>query len=127
MNEEPVSETLLEPAKGNKKAAEGNEFASRHIGSSPNDQQKMLDFLGLSSLDELVEQTVPETIRDHNPLSLPEARTEYEVLAELRALADQNKVFTSLIGMGYYDTISPQVIIRCVLEKPPQTLSLIHI
>ncbi len=118
MNEEPVSETLLEPAKGIQKAAKGNEFASRHIGSSPDDQQKMLDFLGLSSLDELVEQTVPESIRDHNPLSLPEARTEYEVLAELRELADQNKVFTSLIGMGYYDTISPQVIIRCVLENP---------
>ena len=94
------------------------EFASRHIGSSLSDQQDMLGFLGLASLDELVEQTVPDVIRDHNPLNLPEARTEYETLAELRALADRNEVFTSLIGMGYYDTISPQVIIRCVLENP---------
>ena len=94
------------------------EFASRHIGSSLSDQQEMLGFLGLASLDELVEQTVPDVIRDCNPLNLPEARTEYETLAELRALADRNEVFTSLIGMGYYDTISPQVIIRCVLENP---------
>ena len=77
-----------------------------------------MDCLGLSSFDELVEQTVPETIRDRNPLRLPEARTEHEVLADLRDLADRNEVFTSLIGMGYYDTISPQVIIRCVLENP---------
>ena len=94
------------------------EFAARHIGSSLSDQQEMLGFLGLASLDELVEQTVPDVIRDHNPLNLPEARTEYETLAELRALADRNEVFTCLIGMGYYDTISPQVIIRCVLENP---------
>ena len=94
------------------------EFAARHIGSSPSDQQDMLGFLGLASLDELVEQTVPDVIRDRNPLNLPEARTEYETLAELRALADRNEVFTSLIGMGYYDTISPQVVIRCVLESP---------
>ena len=94
------------------------EFASRHIGSSLSDQQDMLGFLGLASLDELVEQTVPDVIRDHNPLNLPEARTEYETLADLRSLADRNEVFTSLIGMGYYDTISPQVITRCVLENP---------
>ena len=94
------------------------EFAARHIGSSPSDQQEMLGFLGLASLEELVEQTVPDVIRDRNPLDLPEARTEYETLAELRALADSNEVFTSLIGMGYYDTISPQVVIRCVLENP---------
>lgn len=99
-------------------ASHRNEFAARHIGTSPSDQQEMLDYLGLSSLDELVEQTVPEAIRDRNPLQLPKARTEHEVLAELRDLADRNEVFTSLIGMGYYDTISPQVIIRCVLENP---------
>ena len=99
-------------------ASRGSEFAARHIGTSPSDQQEMLNCLGLSSLDELVEQTVPDAIRDRAPLNLPEARTEHEVLADLRALADRNEVFTSLIGMGYYDTISPQVIIRCVLENP---------
>ena len=99
-------------------ASRGSEFAARHIGTSPSDQQEMLDCLGLSSLDELVDQTVPDAIRDRAPLNLPEARTEHEVLADLRALADRNEVFTSLIGMGYYDTVSPQVIIRCVLENP---------
>lgn len=99
-------------------ASRGSEFAARHIGTSPSDQQEMLDCLGLSSVAELVEQTVPDAIRDRAPLNLPEARTEHEVLADLRDLADRNEVFTSLIGMGYYDTISPQVIIRCVLENP---------
>lgn len=99
-------------------ASRGSEFAARHIGTSPSDQQEMLGCLGLSSVDELVDQTVPDAIRDRAPLNLSEARTEHEVLADLRALADRNEVFTSLIGMGYYDTISPQVIIRCVLENP---------
>jgi len=93
-------------------------FAQRHIGSSSADQQKMLEFLGLGSLEELVDLSVPDSIRDSSPLDLPQALSEHEVLAELRALADRNEVFTSLIGMGYYDTLTPAVITRCILENP---------
>lgn len=93
-------------------------FAGRHIGSSAADQQKMLEFLGLGSLEELVDLSVPDSIRDSSSLDLPQALSEHEVLAELRALADRNEVFTSLIGMGYYDTLTPAVITRCILENP---------
>jgi glycine dehydrogenase len=94
-------------------------FADRHLGPRPEDVEAMLAELGVATLDELIEQAVPKTIRtDQTPLSLPAARSEPEVLAVLRTLADRNQVVTSLIGAGYSGTHTPGVILRNVLENP---------
>ena len=95
-----------------------DEFIARHIGPSPDDLARMLDVLGVRSLDELLDQTVPASIRIDGPLELPPARSETEVLAALRALAGRDAPRTSLIGMGYSPTITPGVIQRNVLEDP---------
>src|SRR5882762_547662 len=96
----------------------GDSFARRHIGPSPDQQAKMLAVVGYGSLDELADAAVPASIRSTKPLDLPAAASEPEVIAALRALADSNEVFTSMIGLGYYDTITPAVIRRGVLENP---------
>ncbi len=94
-------------------------FADRHIGTSPHaDQQRMLDALGYPSLEALLDRAIPEQIRDRTALALPPAATETEVAAELRAHAARNVVTTAMIGLGYYDTITPAVIRRNVLENP---------
>ncbi|ABA22375.1 glycine dehydrogenase (decarboxylating) alpha subunit [Trichormus variabilis ATCC 29413] len=95
-----------------------NNFIQRHIGPSSADIQHMLDVLGFSSLDDLIEKTVPSTIRLHKKLQLPTAQTEYAALAKLKQIASKNQVFRSYIGMGYYDTITPPVIGRNILENP---------
>ena len=95
-----------------------NDFASRHIGPVPGDVAKMLDAVGVSSLDELMESTVPAGIRLTEPMDLPPGCAEHESLAELQQLADQNQTFRSMIGAGYYGTIVPPVIQRNVLENP---------
>jgi len=93
-------------------------FAERHIGTSETDQAKMLGAIGYGSLAELAAAAVPAAIRSHRPLDLPPAASEAEALAELRALAADNRVLTSMIGLGYHDTITPPVILRNVLENP---------
>ncbi len=93
-------------------------FADRHIGPRPDDQAAMLATLHYGSLDELVAAAVPSVIREPVPLSLSEPLSETDALAELRAVAGRNEVFTSLIGLGYHDTITPPVILRNVLENP---------
>jgi glycine dehydrogenase len=93
-------------------------FARRHLGPSETDEAQMLAALGLSSLDELIRETVPAAIRSERPLNLPPARTEYELLDEARAIASKNRVRRSFIGMGYHDTITPPVILRNVFENP---------
>src|SRR6266540_3875949 len=93
-------------------------FADRHIGPNRDEQAKMLAHLGYSSLSDLVAAAVPATIRTRTPMELPPAQTETEVLAELRELAGRNRVLTQMIGLGYYDTIVPPVILRNVLENP---------
>jgi glycine dehydrogenase len=93
-------------------------FADRHIGPTPAEQARMLDALGQPSLDALVDAVVPAGIREHTPLDLPAAASEPEVIAELAALATRNRVSTSMIGLGYSDTITPPVITRNVLENP---------
>jgi len=93
-------------------------FADRHIGPSPADVEHMLATLGLLSLDELIDQAVPATIRDDKPLELDAAVSESDAIARLRALADRNQVLTSLIGAGYHGTHTPGVILRNVLENP---------
>jgi glycine dehydrogenase len=93
-------------------------FVNRHIGPDDASAAEMLKLLGLSSLEELVEKTVPAAIRTGRPLALPAARGEAELLNDLRAIASRNRVFRSFIGMGYYDCITPPVIQRNILENP---------
>src|SRR5690242_19244911 len=93
-------------------------FASRHIGPSPEAVSAMLKALGVTSLDELIAQTLPPDIRQAEPLTLAPAMSEQEALTLCRHVAGKNKVMTSLIGQGYYGTILPPVIQRNVLENP---------
>ena len=93
-------------------------FVRRHIGPSDDEIRQMLEFLGLESLDKLTDATVPESIRLRRPLKLGEARGEFELLQDLREIAKQNQLVRSFIGMGYYDTITPPVIQRNILENP---------
>ncbi len=93
-------------------------FVDRHIGPSLDEEKAMLDTLGFPSLDALTDATVPESIRTHAPLKVGPPRGEYELLAELRAMAGKNKVMRSFIGEGYYDTVVPPVIQRNILENP---------
>ncbi len=97
---------------------EPDEFARRHIGPSGGDVDAMLSAVGAASLDEFLDQTVPATIRSTAPLELGEAVPEHAAIERLRSIAAQNRVVTSLIGMGYYGTITPPVIARNVLENP---------
>ncbi|CAM5325998.1 glycine dehydrogenase (decarboxylating) [Streptomyces xanthochromogenes] len=96
----------------------GIPFEQRHIGPDAGAQAKMLAQVGYGSLDELTAAAVPEVIKSAGALGLPEARTEAEVLAELRRLADRNQVLAPMIGLGYYGTFTPPVILRNVMENP---------
>lgn len=96
----------------------GTPFEQRHIGPDAEAQAKMLAQVGYGSLDELTAAAVPDVIKSAEALGLPEARTEAEVLAELRGLADRNTVLTPMIGLGYYGTFTPPVILRNVMENP---------
>jgi glycine dehydrogenase len=93
-------------------------FADRHIGPDEHELQRLLATVGVASLDALIDQALPPSIRDGEPLQLPTPVSEAEALAELRAIASENQRFRSLIGMGYYGTITPGVIARNVLENP---------
>ena len=94
-----------------------DEFVGRHIGPSTSDIAEMLDYMGLASLDAMIDKGVPSPIRSDEPLTDPSV-TEADVLAEIADLASKNSVFKSYIGMGYYDTHIPSVILRNVLENP---------
>ena len=93
-------------------------FASRHIGPRAGDIEAMLGLVGYDSLDALADAVVPDDIRLRRPLALPPGRSEREVLQALRAMAGQNQVFRSYIGMGYSGTFTPPVILRNILENP---------
>ena len=95
-----------------------SEFIQRHIGPSEEEQAKMLSDLELSSIDELVRQVVPDSILLRGDNKLPDGCSEQEALTELKELAGRNKVKRSLIGQGYYGTITPPVILRNVFENP---------
>lgn len=95
-----------------------DKFVDRHIGPDQQAIEYMLKELGIDSLDDLVYQTIPDSIRMEGELNLPPAMSEAELLAHLRELADKNKVYRSLIGMGYSDCIVPPVILRNVMENP---------
>ena len=101
--------TVLEPS---------DRFAPRHIGPSDSDVAAMLERVGVASLNALVDQTIPASIRLKEPLTLPAPRGEHRLLADLAAMAADNEVRRSYLGMGYYETITPPVILRNVLENP---------
>ncbi|WP_031499190.1 aminomethyl-transferring glycine dehydrogenase [Bryobacter aggregatus] len=93
-------------------------FARRHIGPSPREIDAMLATVGATSLEDLIAQTVPGTIRQKSPLAFGEALSETAVIARMREIASKNQVFTSLIGTGYHGTLLPYVIQRNLLENP---------
>jgi glycine dehydrogenase len=95
-----------------------DKFVSRHIGPRNNDIQEMLKVIGVPSLDILIDQTIPSNIRLDKPLNLPNGLTEREYYRKIMKLAKKNKVFNTYIGMGWYDTITPAVILRNILENP---------
>jgi len=94
------------------------EFIARHVGPSDKDQQAMLKVLGCTSLEQLTTQVVPAAITMTDSLDIVDGCTEAKALAELREIANHNKVFRSFIGQGYYGTITPNVIQRNILENP---------
>src|ERR1700719_4415516 len=95
-----------------------NSFARRHIGPNKEEIDAMLRELGFENLDALIDAAIPKNIRLNRQLNLPEAKSESEALAELRAIAGKNKVGRSFIGAGYSDCITPPVIQRNILENP---------
>ncbi len=98
--------------------SQANEFRSRHIGPNEAEAKQMLKTINLPSLNDLIDKTIPSSIRLNGPLRLPSPQNEYEYLHKLKVIAKQNKVFKSYIGQGYYGTITPSVILRNVFENP---------
>ncbi|MDC0940141.1 aminomethyl-transferring glycine dehydrogenase [Candidatus Pelagibacter sp.] len=94
------------------------DFIKRHIGPSEADQQKMLNDLGFDSLDDLISKTVPEKILLKEDLGIGEPNSEYEALRKLKVISKQNRIYSNFIGMGYYGTYTPYVILRNILENP---------
>ena len=95
-----------------------NNFANRHIGVTSEDIVCMTQTIGVNSMDELIEQTIPPDIRLTKTLELPEPMTEREFAEHIAELASKNKIFTSYIGMGWYDTVCPAPILRNIFENP---------
>ncbi|MHC6530152.1 aminomethyl-transferring glycine dehydrogenase [Vibrio proteolyticus] len=95
-----------------------NEFVARHNGPNTNDQQKMLEAINAVSLDALIQETVPAQIRLEKPMALAAAQSEADMLRTIKAFADQNQIKRTFIGQGYYNTFTPNVILRNVMENP---------
>ena len=94
------------------------DFSRRHIGPSPADIDAMLKFVGAENIEDLIAQTIPNSIRQAQPLHCVPAHSETEAIAKMRSIANKNQVFTSLIGQGYSGVILPAVIQRNILENP---------
>ena len=95
-----------------------DQFVNRHIGPSDKEVEQILQEIAINSLDQLVDETIPENIRVREKLNLSEPLTEYEFIQHIKELASKNKVYRSYIGLGYYGTITPSVIKRNILENP---------
>jgi glycine dehydrogenase len=93
-------------------------FAPRHIGPSADEREAMLEAIGVRSLDALIDEVVPPSIRLPEPLGLPAPESEHQYLRRLTRIARRNKVFRSYIGLGYHDTVTPSVVLRMVFENP---------
>lgn len=98
--------------------SQSTEFQRRHIGPNEAETKAMLETIGVSSVDELIDKTIPSIIRFPKDLDLPASISEHEYLKEIRKVASKNKVFRSYIGQGYYDTITPSTILRNIFENP---------
>ena len=94
------------------------DFIKRHIGSTEEEQKKMLKELNYNSLEELINNTVPEKIHFKDKLSIGDSNSEYEALRKLKAISKKNQIYSNFIGMGYYGTYTPYVILRNILENP---------
>ncbi len=97
---------------------QNNEFANRHIGPDEKEIASMLKTIGISSVDELIEKTIPSAIRLSKPIETSSPVSEFEYLSELKKIASKNLVYKSYIGKGYYNTITPSVILRNIFENP---------
>jgi glycine dehydrogenase len=118
MQRNDAGRTSLDSVSNRELLAPQDSFVRRHIGPDPAAIEAMLEIVGVRSLADLIERTVPPSIRMQGGLNLPGPRSESEVLAELRSLARRNTVARSFLGMGYYDCITPPVILRNILENP---------
>ena len=98
--------------------AQSKEFQGRHIGPNESQTNEMLTKIGVNSLEDLVNRTVPPSIRMKRSLHLPSAMSEAEYLEHIKEVSLRNKVYRNYIGQGYYDTITPSVILRNVFENP---------
>jgi glycine dehydrogenase len=95
-----------------------NDFSQRHIGPNDDEIKKMLETLGLKSLDDLIYETIPDNIRKKEPMRLDAPLSEFEFLKKIKDIASKNKIYKSYIGMGYHPTITPPVVLRNILENP---------
>src|SRR5262245_53159455 len=93
-------------------------FPPRHIGPSPDERERMLQTIGAASLDALIDDAIPASIRLQTPLNLPPAESEHQYLRRLVHLAHRNTPLRSYIGLGYHDTITLSVVLRMVMENP---------
>ena len=94
------------------------EFIQRHIGPDADETNKMLQTIGVGSMQELIDRTVPKDIRMQQTLNVPPAVSESDYLRELKEISLKNKIYKTYIGQGYYDTITPSVILRNIFENP---------
>ncbi len=94
------------------------EFINRHIGPSKKDQKKILEYIGSSSLEQLIENTVPENILQKEDLKIDNSLSESEALKKLKIISQKNETFRNFIGMGYYNCLTPHVVLRNILENP---------
>ncbi|MEZ5056373.1 MAG: hypothetical protein R2879_04975 [Saprospiraceae bacterium] len=92
-------------------------FSRRHIGINSGELEEMLSVIGVNSLEELINQTIPDAIRREGSLNLPEAQSEYDYMEDLKKVAAKNKLYKNYIGQGYYGTITPSVILRNVFTN----------
>lgn len=95
-----------------------DEFLQRHIGPNEKQTNEMLAAIGINSVDELISKTIPQSIRLKQPLHTGVGMSEYEYLTALKSIASQNKIYKNYIGQGYYNTITPSVILRNIFENP---------
>jgi len=93
-------------------------FEKRHIGVNADDEKFMLNAVGVDSMEELIKLTIPDHIRSQKEMDIPEAVSEYAYLKELKNIATKNKVYRSYIGQGYYNTVTPSVILRNIFHNP---------
>ena len=93
-------------------------FASRHIGPSQEETNEMLHSIGVKSLEEMIQQAVPDNIKLKNPIGIGQEISEYQFLRTLKEVAEKNKLFRSYLGLGYNNTITPGVILRNIFENP---------